>query len=167
MKGLSFNLLFDGILLKGCDTLVCNFWSQETTPRSCAAVPKSVVLMVRLAASLGEVEPLLLWGLPLFFAGVKGRLVQCINSCEGWWWQWNSVAFFLGENWKKSFSEGCLAGLELQSTLGLWRFPRVFTTDEMGAWWVQEICSWFCLGYAQERDTCAANKESRSGQKWA
>lgn len=60
MKRQVFNLLFDGTLPKNCDSLFFNCWQLQMIPASCAAIPKSLVLVVTLAACLRQVEPTLL-----------------------------------------------------------------------------------------------------------
>lgn len=60
---------------------------------------------------------------------------------------------------KSPFSECCLAGLRLQSTLGGWSFPRVSLqirrVHSKFRGFVLYSPSWFCLGYTQGRDTHA------------
>lgn len=145
MKDLVFNLFFDDILLKGYDSLFFNCWWQQITPTSHAVIPRSVALVITLAASLGKVEPLLLWGSPWFFTGVKGQLVPQLwelKSCEGWWWQggtqWGS---FWVKIRKKSFQWVLLSlAWAAKHSLGL-QLSQSVTTDGRGEWWIQVVQS--------------------------
>lgn len=77
MKGLVLNFLFDGTLPESCDSLFFNCWWLQMTPTSLAAIPKSLVLVVTLAACLG---------------GVSSHCFEAhLDFSQGWkedWWHW-------------------------------------------------------------------------------
>lgn len=77
MKGLVFNLLFDTMWLKGCDSPFFNWWWQQMTSAQCAAMSKRVILVLTLAASLAKREP------KTAAPYAHGRSLTCMNVIFG------------------------------------------------------------------------------------